>query len=968
MNTMRLVSKPLLACAALCFGSIQLAAGAACDVNDDGAIDRADVTAITLARNSIATMPVDDRDADGDHQITVLDARICATRCSLPNCAVAGLPPSSAVIGVGGGAVGLPDGARIDIPPGALGGATTISIKEIPLPVGAALPTGARLAGKIYELGPTGQTFQIPVRLTVPLVTPAGFAAGDGSIYRIESDGSLHMVGDASQDPIEAESAGQAFDPATGRLSVHLSGFSAYGAIAVKHAANFADVVLASANGTATVTVRRPATGGLRATKPGYNAATHKVNCATQLNLVTRATTGNSVQAIVIHSTNSTNSGRTIDGELGWATDNCNLFLAHYYIDKDGLIYQVADDGSVTNHIGDGSNTGAQPSLGIVNGNAVGIELLNNVGEPYDGRQITSLVRLADYLSEAHGLARPVRDPATGLYARNRQSIANGGERVITHNDYNGKCDPVGFLRSVGRYFPLTAAQGCATPSQTIAGADPNAPALLDAVYDALGMLDRDRQHTGVVNTSGGDSYGTEAPGDGGNVRFRVDRTVVGNAVGLVVPLSSTANAPLIVGPGTPRSNLSGTQTFSDVIIAGTLEVTGNLELRLVGTFYLAPGGRIVLRQNGNGGRLTVYSRGTPIIQGLIDARGEDGAAANGVGGAGGAVDFLLAAPGPLLVPTVISRGGDSDVANPTPPAGGTHGGRGGNVTIETADSPLFVGGGVGLRINDLDLPPIRSGTIPITLPLAPRHVGDFLPPPPPFTLTSLGVTRPVADQRVPLVKSFLQPGFSRGLLTTGGMGGAGSGGAGALNGGAGGDGGNITFTLTPNARVAFRDADLITGAEVETVVYRFFLPESGLAENIVFPVSGSLGGVGTGTGATRGGDGGPGGKAGNILRTGGSIVPAPARFADLYPVRGFVAGLRLHDSDSGATGNTALGSVKEATSATGQKLYRLRISTSGALIGGLGGIAGGKAVAGQFPGAIGAQGAGGSLGGLPFQ
>jgi len=58
----------------------------ACDVNQDGSIDRNDIDAILRARNTKAA-PGDLRDADGDGEITVNDARICTSRCTQAKCA-----------------------------------------------------------------------------------------------------------------------------------------------------------------------------------------------------------------------------------------------------------------------------------------------------------------------------------------------------------------------------------------------------------------------------------------------------------------------------------------------------------------------------------------------------------------------------------------------------------------------------------------------------------------------------------------------------------------------------------------------------------------------------------------------------------------------------------------------------------------------------------------------------------------
>ncbi len=57
-----------------------------CDVNLDGVIDLTDVNLIIAARNTLATVPSDPRDADGNGVINVLDARTCQQRCTFAAC------------------------------------------------------------------------------------------------------------------------------------------------------------------------------------------------------------------------------------------------------------------------------------------------------------------------------------------------------------------------------------------------------------------------------------------------------------------------------------------------------------------------------------------------------------------------------------------------------------------------------------------------------------------------------------------------------------------------------------------------------------------------------------------------------------------------------------------------------------------------------------------------------------------
>ncbi len=60
------------------------------------------------------------------------------------------------------------DGLVLEIPPGALAVDTAISVA---VSDGASLPAAATLVAKVYDLGPSGTTFSIPVRLTIDVDT-----------------------------------------------------------------------------------------------------------------------------------------------------------------------------------------------------------------------------------------------------------------------------------------------------------------------------------------------------------------------------------------------------------------------------------------------------------------------------------------------------------------------------------------------------------------------------------------------------------------------------------------------------------------------------------------------------------------------------------------------------------------------------------------------------------------------------
>ena len=84
-------------------------------------------------------------------------------------------PVTSAVVGAGGGTVmatcGPAAGASVVIPPGALSADVTITIQAADVANG--LPAGFTAAGPNIDFGPTGQTFAVPVTVTVPATSAA---------------------------------------------------------------------------------------------------------------------------------------------------------------------------------------------------------------------------------------------------------------------------------------------------------------------------------------------------------------------------------------------------------------------------------------------------------------------------------------------------------------------------------------------------------------------------------------------------------------------------------------------------------------------------------------------------------------------------------------------------------------------------------------------------------------------------
>lgn len=874
----------------------------------------------------------------------------------------AGQLSSDEEIGPDGGGVGLSDGSSVLIPPGALDSDVMVSITEIPPPASAILPPTAEYVGNVYSLTPANQSFNKPVILVIPYdpgLLPVGHTEGSISIYRQADWDEFDMVAAWNTDP-EPEGLGQKQYPGDNILVVNTVLFSAYSALSVNHSSEFIPTTLSEP--TASVVVRRPP--ALRSERPNHHRCERLVSPNVYAHdrgqgpLATRA--ASAIEALVIHSTNNGNVGRDFNSELGWGADFCNQAFAHYYIDRDGQIFQLVEDLTIAFHAGSGQ-------FGITNGNSIGIELFNNVGEPYDGRQVTSLIRLVDFLAEKYSIPRPSRDPLTGLISRNVVNISAGGDRLVAHLDIALKCDPNGTFMNSGEIREATVQPGvgtvCVRPEHPLASGSPQASALMDVVLDQFAILERSAQHTGMVNTHGGDAFELGNAGNGGVVIFREDASQVATIVGNHHLTQWQQNdpqlagpGPLIVEPGAVRNIGPGIQEFTDVIIDGQLNVSGSTEFRLTGSFYVSPIGQIVSRDGRNGADMTVYSRGAPVVQGLIDARGDHGVSAAMDGGVGGNITFVFAAPGPLLVPTIYTRGGDADFADVSLAGGGPSGGDGGNVDIDVGSTHLFVGGGIGPVIGNSTIPPWHSDAIDPSLLDPGRWAGDYLPVPPPFSRSSIGVGSPSSGERVRKWTTAAQPGFLRGILTSGGMGGWGQS-APPRHGGSAGSGGNIEISLDVSSNLSLRDIDLITGAEIESLRHSFFVA-GGTSPQVVCTASGAHGGFGSSMG-----DGGSGGAAGDLVLSGGVLNPPPSQFIDIHEIRGFPPGDEMELGDVNcSTGRIMIGQVVEAQDSVGNQLYRLRLSMSGtSLLGGLGGIP-------SQTGVVGPLGASGTISGLPTQ
>ncbi len=115
-------------------------------------------------------------------------------------------PPSSAVIGAAGGTVLGPNGAKLEIPPGALAADTVINIEESS--AGAPeLPAGFSARGPMVAFTPHSTTFAVPVTVTLPFdatTVPVGMSP---AFYKTNAQNQWERVHNAtfSTDSVSAQ-------------------------------------------------------------------------------------------------------------------------------------------------------------------------------------------------------------------------------------------------------------------------------------------------------------------------------------------------------------------------------------------------------------------------------------------------------------------------------------------------------------------------------------------------------------------------------------------------------------------------------------------------------------------------------------------------------------------------------------------------------------------------------------------
>lgn len=568
-------------------------------------------------------------------------------------------------------------------------------------------------------------------------------------------------------------------------------------------------------------------------------------------------------------------------------------FSAPFYVNSAGLINQLYAIDKQVAHV-----AGGLPGTSFGNQISVGIEI-QHTGMPfelYSGPQIASTIALTDYLLSTfdqtlyrsnQNKRRKLSSVENAFVGYSRAATAIGStEMVMTHFEQDRDY--------ADTYGPQPDRVGaCGTHSRK---ADPCEPFQKEAIFAALAY-----DFPGAIVSRGGDlknlkiNPGTNyndpkttlgRGGSGGNVSIRYGLTDAdlpltefkaipssdvkqsySTVENILIKENESATcgkiATAIVGKGTVSKDKDGFWELGDLIIRGTLDLTDSpkfsdenenqiCRLRISGTLYLAPSGKIIgkipvisgqpLKKGGV--TLAIKAAGPVIVQGLIDLSGSDSTEGD-VGLAGGNLFIESRATSPLQIPTIITEGGDIGVFpeagdSPADETAGKitpslqdkfpslgKGGKGGNVTILGPKNGLIVFSGLKQLIPDLGVnnsPPLKCsyetnprktyklldnpGPNDPKIPSGLIYPVNFLPLSPGTKKVESTYFDPVNDQvspsepfsycdRTPDFNALkgLATRFGRGIVTSGGLGASPRNSVLTyirLNGASGGDGGDI--------------------------------------------------------------------------------------------------------------------------------------------------------------------------------
>lgn len=713
-------------------------------------------------------------------------------------------------IGASGGLVEHPGGASVEVPPGALEGDVEISIRllddgEVELP-------DEDVATEAWEFGPDGTVFSEAVTVTLPITAELG---EDEDVLLATWDDEVEgwVVVELEDEDDDHTANTHVYDPDAATISAQTSHFSAF---------------LGGSNALTNLTTY---------TSGEFSIAAYDTSCSggaffTPNN--NRPLRTEDVETVVVHSTASTLRNNSTQAAACFMSSK--PATAHYLIGRDGRIvdlwdpedYDVAHVASRVDCTGGSSTT--YPTSQKVREFAAGIELHNsepNFTQAYSGAQMGSLIQLVEYLWDRFDLERPEypRDlnVSTTSIAPDNTWNAHTASAMVYHYDLDG----------------CRSASPKACPGS--AHIDPVGDFRKEAFERAL-FLDFD----GEIDVSGGDAYGANEPGDAGTILIEESPVSVSRQ-GSHLEVSSAG------------ASISGTQSYDDVVVNGTLTLTSDTTLNVYGTLFVAEGGVI----EGPGHDLTINAGGLVVVHGRIDLSGTDGylpddgdwdaggdwaacsyevtAGVEGQGDPGG--DFTLnVGAGPIYVPTLLAMGGDAYEYDPQ--VIDVVGGDGGDISISVQDARVYLRGGEPRPLSMV----LASQSRTMRPEGCESNSGDILQP----------------DDNL----------VRRGIVSSGGAGPRSTWGGSEADlwgyGGVGGNGGDVTLVASGSGRFIFREVDIWTGSGFNHVVATPFIRDLSNVALYASPLGGT-GGRGNAGYTNSAGDGGDGGGAGDVTISGAS-------------------------------------------------------------------------------------------------
>jgi hypothetical protein len=611
---------------------------------------------------------------------------------------------------------------------------------------------------------------------------------------------------------------------------------------------------------------------------------------------------------------------------------------AHLFVTSKGVIYRLYPR---TRNVGHAKN---------VNSISTGIEIQHTTSPAdfYAGPQMDAVIALTDFL---------INDAASSTLVgeRARWRRANRIATTLPNTDRThapiGDFEPFITHREADRDYLDNRLEN---PGACGSGFRKNDPCNyeLDAVVGALAY-----DFPGRIDTRGGDLLQSKpalVPARGGAVTLEygvrptattdpmhIDRFagIPGTSAASDRRLETVENVVVAAGA---TDTLTSSDRIGNLIVRGTLELgtEDDVTLRVSGMVYVAPGGRIVgngTASHPNGQNLTILSAGPVVLHGLVDLSGFS--TNDTQPGHGGRLTVRSQAISPLLVPTIVTQGGDvmtyDEEVEEEPDLFG-EGGPGGDVTIRGAAKGLIVLSGLKTpRTPPIDCDPLGGGPVlagmrfPInTIPFARSAVSDTA------LWTSSYLAEPAAGAApcARVAEFHPQIGLTRtqgrGIVTSGGMGAsvrvrvraASS----ILHGSPGGPGGDIRIGFPEDGNgvvqagtIRFRGVSLLTGGAtgmVRTTIPLVTLQGGPPVEDApMIQLTGGAGGRGS-AGILRsffqevvaggvpldlffapeGGNGGPGGAAGSIfVEPTAKVFPAPeAACTRMREVRGHDGGV----------------------------------------------------------------------------